>query len=125
MLTEDAAIAMPPLASWFGGTHDAFREFLTLWPMNGQWRWKAVQTQANGQPALGFYSWNDETGDYQPFALNVLTFRGDKVSDVVAFANRAIDATDRKAYERWPEEALDEGRMLAAFDRFGLPGTLS
>ena len=46
--------------------------------LNGQWQWKAVVTSANSQPALGFYSWDDGAGAYTPFALNVLTLRGQR-----------------------------------------------
>src|SRR3954462_4888532 len=84
MLAEDATFAMPPLASWYGG-----REAITIWarnsPMSGDWRWKSILTRANGQIALGFYAWSAEERGYRAFALNVLTLRGDRVSDVVAF----------------------------------------
>src|SRR3954462_5411008 len=84
MLAEDATFAMPPLASWYQG-----REAITIWarnsPMSGDWRWKSILTRANGQIALGFYAWSAEERGYRAFALNVLTLRGDRVSDVVAF----------------------------------------
>ena len=35
-----------------------------------------VLVRANGQPALAFYSWDEDERAYLPFALNVLTFRG-------------------------------------------------
>jgi RNA polymerase sigma-70 factor (ECF subfamily) len=123
MLTEDAAIAMPPLASWFG-PREEMAAFLAAFPMSGAWRWKAVVTTANGQPALGFYVWDEATDVYLPFALNVLTFRGDKVSDVVAFAVRAIDASERERYHRWVDEPVDATRAKSTFARFGLPDQL-
>src|SRR5215216_3928021 len=88
MLAEDATFAMPPLASWFGGLHD-IRIFLAGWPMSGSWRWKALPVQANGQTALAFYAWDSDAHAHLPFALNVLTFRGERISDVVAFVARA------------------------------------
>lgn len=120
MLAEDAAIAMPPLASWFG-PRDRMIEFLRLFPLSGMWRWRALPTTANGQPALGFYAWDEEAQAYLPFALNVLTFRGRQVVDVVAFAVREIEATERERYHRWVDEAADEARLKGAFARFGLP----
>src|SRR5918997_1239799 len=45
LLTEDAAIAMPPLASWFGPGREVFREFLVRWPLSGAWRWRVVRTR--------------------------------------------------------------------------------
>src|SRR4051794_33360329 len=47
MLTEDAAISMPPLASWFG-PRDVFAAFLAAFPLSGAWRWKVARTTANG-----------------------------------------------------------------------------
>src|SRR2546430_12418743 len=44
MLTEDAAFAMPPLRSWFGGREE-IRAFLAGWPMSGRWRWRAVRAR--------------------------------------------------------------------------------
>src|SRR3954452_16801672 len=124
MLTEDAAIAMPPLASWFGGTPEDMRAFLEASPMSGIWHWKGRVTTANGQPAIGFYAWDQEEQKHKAFALNVLTFRGDKVADIVAFAVPAIDSDVRSDYEHWPTMATDESRLAGMFGRFGLPAAL-
>src|SRR3954462_12063990 len=87
MLAEDATFAMPPLASWYSG-----REGISIWatnsPMSGNWRWKPLLVRSNGQPALAFYNWDEDEQAYVPFALNVLTFRGDQISEVVAFIAR-------------------------------------
>jgi RNA polymerase sigma-70 factor, ECF subfamily len=124
MLSEDAAISMPPLASWFA-PRDEFARFLELWPLSGMWRWKTRITTANGQPAIGFYAWEDEHDAYMPFALNVLTFRGDKVADVVAFANRGIEPDEREKYHRWVDQPIDAKRLEGTFTRFGLPDRLT
>lgn len=123
MLSEDVSFAMPPLASWFGG-RDEVAEFLAGWPMSGAWRWQVVRTHANGQEALGFYTWDPGQEAYLPFALNVLSFRGEQVCDVVAFVARSIEATEREAYERWPDLEADPRRLMTAFENFGLPGRL-
>ena len=123
MLSEDVTFAMPPLASWFHG-RESLREFLAGWPMSGAWKWRAVRTTANGQPALAFYTWDADEQAYMPFALNVLTFRGDKISDVVAFINRATEATEREAYHRFVDEPTDPERLKAAFERFDMPARL-
>src|ERR671932_2668539 len=103
MLTEDVAFAMPPLASWFRG-HDSLRIFLAGWPLSGQWRWRTVTTRANGQPAIGFYTWDPDEDAYMPFALNVLTLRGDRISDVTAFVARETPTPDREVLARLPEQ---------------------
>jgi RNA polymerase sigma-70 factor, ECF subfamily len=123
LLTEDATFAMPPLASWFG-PRDAIAQFLALSPMSGDWRWRVVRTRANGQPALAYYAWNEEEKTYRRFALNVLTFRGNKISDVTAFLTRTTEDPDREVILRLPEQAADPRTTEAAFDRFGLPEQL-
>jgi RNA polymerase sigma-70 factor (ECF subfamily) len=123
LLTEDAAIAMPPLASWFG-PRDQMATFLAAYPLSGTWRWKVARTRANGQPALGFYAWDEEAGAHLPFALNVLTLRGNRVCDVVAFATRAMPVQDRAVYARWVDQPADPERLKASFGRFGLPDRL-
>jgi RNA polymerase sigma-70 factor, ECF subfamily len=123
MLTEDAVFAMPPLRTWFHG-REAIAIFLAGWPMSGIWRWRTVFTRASGQPALAFYTWNEDEQAYLPFALNVLTLRGDKISEVDAFITRDATDPDRDVQARLPEQAYDEQRLEAAFGNFGLPERL-
>ena len=123
MLAEDATFAMPPLASWYRG-----REGISIWatnsPMSGDWRWRAVFVRANGQPALGFYAWDDGERAYMPFALNVLSFRGSEVSDVTAFIARSAEPRDPEAFERYPDEPPDLEKVTGFFGNFGLPDRL-
>jgi RNA polymerase sigma-70 factor (ECF subfamily) len=123
MLTEDAAFAMPPLATWFGG-RDAIKVFLSGWPLSGDWRWRAVRTRANGQPALAYYSWDADEETFRPFALNVLTLRGARVDAVTAFITRSTEDPDRQVLARLPEQPANHMRLVAAFERFGLPSRL-
>ena len=127
MLTEDACFSMPPMTTWFGGPdggHEELRIFLESYPLNGQWKWKPIQVQANGQPGLAFYSWDDDAGAYLPFALNVLTLRGDKVSDVTAFITRSTEDPDPEVLARMPEQGFEASRLAAAFQNFDLPERL-
>src|SRR6476646_4743075 len=123
MLAQDATFAMPPMSTWY-----RTREGIAIWaglsPLTGEWRWKAVVTRANGQPALAFYAWDEAARAYLPFALNVLTFRGSEIVDVTAFIVRSTESPDPEAYERHPEQPFDERRVAAAFWRFGLPERL-
>jgi RNA polymerase sigma-70 factor (ECF subfamily) len=120
MLTEDATFSMPPLRTWFGG-REAIRIFLAGWPLSGLWRWRHTFVRANGQPALAFYAWDPDQATHLPFALNVLTLRGNRISDVTAFIARAADNPDREVIARMPEQPYDPLRMAAAFEQFGLP----
>ena len=123
MLTEDASFTMPPLRTWFHGRGE-IGIFLAGWPLSGLWRWRPLLVRANGQPALAFYSWDDDEQAYLPFALNVLTLRGDRISDVTAFISRATPVPDREVIARLPEQPPDAERLAAAFQNFGLPERL-
>jgi RNA polymerase sigma-70 factor (ECF subfamily) len=123
MLADDATFAMPPLASWYHG-----REAIAIWaansPMSGAWRWRTAFTHANGQPALGFYTWDEQAQAYIPFALNVLTLRGDKIADVTAFIARSAEEREPERFARYPDEPIDMAKVESFFERFGLPDRL-
>ena len=84
MLTEDALIAMPPMATWYRG-RDAVAWFLRGWPLAAGSRWRLLPVGANGQLAFGHYIWNEATGRHLPHGINVLTLRGTRVSEITAF----------------------------------------
>ena len=123
MLAEDATFSMPPLQTWFGGREE-IAIFLAGYPMSGLWRWKHIETTANGQPALAFYAWDDDEGCYMPFALNVLTLRDGLVGDVTAFISRSAEDPDREVLAHLPEQEYDERRLYEAFKQFGMPDRL-
>lgn len=123
LLVDDATFAMPPLTTWYTP-----RETIATWArnssMSGAWRWQAVLTSANAQPALAFYAWDEPAGAYLPFALNVLSLRDGLVSDVTAFIVRSTDSTEPDAYLRFPEQRMDPRRLAGTFERFALPDHL-
>jgi RNA polymerase sigma-70 factor (ECF subfamily) len=120
MLAEDAAFTMPPMSRWWRG-REGIASFLAFSPMSGDWRWRALPAVANGQPALGYYSWDEGVSAFVPFAVNVLTFEGEKIKQVDAFIARASMDPDPEVQLRTPELPADYGKLAAAFDRFGLP----
>jgi RNA polymerase sigma-70 factor (ECF subfamily) len=124
ILAEDATFAMPPLATWYD-TREGIKVWAAHSPMSGAWRWRAVLTRANGQPALAFYAYDDDAGAYLPFALNVLSFRGREIIDVTAFINRSIESEDPESYHRFPDQPYDARRLAGTFERFGLPDRLT
>jgi RNA polymerase sigma-70 factor, ECF subfamily len=123
MLSEDASFSMPPLRTWFGG-RDAIRIFLAGSPLSGRWRWRPIPVRASGQVALAFYSWDQTEASYMPFALNVLTFSGERISDVTAFITRAAPSADREVVARMPEHPYHPEALAAAFENLGLPDRL-
>ncbi len=86
MLTEEAAFPMPPLLSWYQG-RAAIRAFLLATSLAGEavGRWRLLPIHANGLPGFAFYLWEEKTGKYLPFALQVLSFAGELLSDVITF----------------------------------------
>jgi RNA polymerase sigma-70 factor (ECF subfamily) len=124
MLAEDAAWSMPPLASWYRG-HEALRAFLAGGPLSGAWRWRHVAAHANGQAAVGCYTWRVEDGCFRPFALDVLTLDdAGRIAQVTAFIARAVEPVDPERYARFPDEPPDAAKVAAIFTRAGLPDRL-
>jgi RNA polymerase sigma-70 factor, ECF subfamily len=124
MLAEDAAWSMPPLASWFRG-HDEIAVFLARGPLSGQWTWKRLPAWANGQPAVAAYTWREDEGCFRPFALDVLTMDGDQIAEVTAFITRATaEEDDREKFANYPDEPVEEEKVVSVFERFGLPARL-
>jgi RNA polymerase sigma-70 factor, ECF subfamily len=84
MLAEDAIIAMPPAASWYHG-RDAVATFLRARPLAQEWRWRLLPTRANGQLAFGHYILDPGKRRFVPHGVNVLTMRGARIDEIIAF----------------------------------------
>jgi RNA polymerase sigma-70 factor (ECF subfamily) len=96
MLTEDAAVTMPPMATWFRG-RDAARVFLSDFAFAKRWdpeteRFEQGQrsvrilpVRASGQVALATYRRDEESGTHVPQAIQVLTLRGDAIEEMAGF----------------------------------------
>jgi RNA polymerase sigma-70 factor, ECF subfamily len=124
MLADDAAWSMPPAANWFGG-YDGIEGFLRVGPLSGAWRWHHIPAHASGQAAIGSYAWYEPTGDFRPFALDVLTLAGERISAVTSFIVRSTAGTDPEYFARWPEQELDDDRAEIVFRRLGLPDSVA
>jgi RNA polymerase sigma-70 factor, ECF subfamily len=118
MLTEEAAWSMPPLASWYGGLEEV-EVFLRRGPLSGEWRWRHHPGRANGQLAVGTYTWIEAAGTHLPFSLDVLTLDGDRIKEVTAFVVRVADTPD--GYSRWPDYETSPELVHSVFSSFGLP----
>jgi RNA polymerase sigma-70 factor (ECF subfamily) len=82
MLAEEAGWSMPPYASWYRGK-EAVRGFLVSGPLRE--RWRHLPSHANGQPAVGCYLWNADSGRYLAAVLDVLTLKGGLIAEVTGF----------------------------------------
>ena len=87
MLAEEATWSMPPYASWYRG-HEAITGFLTAGPFRE--RWRHLPAHANGQPAVGCYLWDVRRGSYVAAVLDVLTLRGERITEVTGFVTPGV-----------------------------------
>jgi RNA polymerase sigma-70 factor, ECF subfamily len=124
MLAEEATFTMPPLASWFQG-RDAIASWAVQEPMSGLYRWRILPARANGQPALAYYSPDQDGQRFLPFALNVLAFRGREIANVTAFIARSLEALDPVAQQRMPNQPVVDSLAQELFVGFGLPAELT
>ncbi len=84
LLTQDVTWSMPPMAHWYHGI-EAVIDFALRVPLTGCGSWRHLPTSANGQPAVGFYLWNDDLGAYLNWSINVLTLRGERIAEITTF----------------------------------------
>jgi len=88
LLSEDAKFSMPPYPGWCRGRKAISESWLM--PGGPPPRLRYVNTSANGQPALATYCLDASSGSYLPIALDVLTLRGPRIAEVVAFRSPAV-----------------------------------
>lgn len=84
LLTEDVTWSMPPLPHWYRG-RDVVMDFVVAVPLTGCGSWRHLPVSANGQPAVAAYLRPDGDGPHLPWAINVLTPRGDRIAEVTSF----------------------------------------
>jgi RNA polymerase sigma-70 factor (ECF subfamily) len=84
LLTDDVTLTMPPIPTWFNG-RTAVGAFLAGWPLAHGHCWRLLPVRASGQLAFGAYSRSHERGVYVAHALEVVTLRGDRFSELHAF----------------------------------------
>jgi RNA polymerase sigma-70 factor, ECF subfamily len=84
MLTDDAAMAMPPHPTWYRG-REAVAAFLRRWPLAGELHSRLIPVNANGQLAFAQYTRGGDTGSYTAHGFNVVTVRGAEIEAMTAF----------------------------------------
>jgi RNA polymerase sigma-70 factor (ECF subfamily) len=112
MLTEDVTWSMPPVPTWYRGL-EPVRDFLVRYPLTDRWRHRP--TEANGQPAVGGYVYDEDVGRFIPASIDVLTLSpaaGGKIAAVTGFLTADLLA---------PENAGGWISGAEMFARFGLP----
>jgi RNA polymerase sigma-70 factor (ECF subfamily) len=89
LLAEDATWSMPPFPAWYQGI-EAITGFLHDGPMRE--RWRHLPAHANGQAAVGCYSWDAGAGAYRCHVLDVLTLRDHCIEAITAFVTPELFA---------------------------------
>jgi RNA polymerase sigma-70 factor (TIGR02960 family) len=83
LLADDVRLTMPPLPLLYIGRDAATRFYTIVAARPG--RRRIVQTKANGQPALAFYS-RDPTGEvFRATSMLVVTLAGDRITAITRF----------------------------------------
>ncbi|MFG3254987.1 sigma-70 family RNA polymerase sigma factor [Streptomyces sp. NPDC048172] len=88
LFKEDAVWEMPPFPQWFRGREDIVQLITHQCPI-GPDQGLMLPTSANGQPAFGLYSLQED-GSYHPFHIQVLTLHKGQVAHVGAFFGDAL-----------------------------------
>jgi RNA polymerase sigma-70 factor (ECF subfamily) len=84
LLTEDVTWSMPPHPHWYQGL-PAVLDFATSLPLTSCGLWRTLNTTANGQPAVAAYLRRDGADPYAAWAINVLTLRNDRITEITSF----------------------------------------
>jgi len=91
LLREDSTFSMPPIPSWYRGRENIgalVRKTIFSGQASGHWR--LLPTRANAQPGFGLYKLNEGSGDYDGYGVQVVTFDGDRISDITTFRNPSL-----------------------------------
>jgi hypothetical protein len=90
LLRDDAVMTMPPAPLLYRGSR-VIGDFFATVPMQGALdRTRLLTTRANGQPAVAVYFPDDESGGHQAYGLMVLVLDGDRIAEIVGFADPSL-----------------------------------
>ncbi|MFE5034404.1 RNA polymerase subunit sigma-70 [Streptomyces sp. NPDC056683] len=89
LLRADVELEMPPTPTWFTG-RQAVIGFLSARVLRPH-LWRMAPTRANGQPALVVHK-HAGGGRYEPYGIQVLTQRADRIARITAFNDPSLVA---------------------------------
>jgi RNA polymerase sigma-70 factor (ECF subfamily) len=84
LLAEDVRVSMPPAMLEYRGI-DVARQFFAAVTLRPDRSYRVVPTRANGQPALGTYLADRNTGVFRAHGLFVVTIAGDRIGAITGF----------------------------------------
>ncbi|MDX2139785.1 MAG: sigma-70 family RNA polymerase sigma factor [Chloroflexota bacterium] len=91
LLHDDATFSMPPIPSWYRGAA-TIRDLTakTIFAGQAHGRWRLLPTRANRQIAFGLYRQSDTPGVHAAYGIQVVTFRGERIADILTFRDPAL-----------------------------------
>jgi RNA polymerase sigma-70 factor (ECF subfamily) len=91
LLKAEAAFSMPPAPEWRRGP-EAIGALVaaTVFAGEGAGRWRLHPTRANGRPAFGLYRRDRAGQGYRAYGLQVVSFDGDQIADIVTFRDPSL-----------------------------------
>jgi RNA polymerase sigma-70 factor (ECF subfamily) len=87
LLAEDARFSMPPLPAWFDGREDVARFFAER-VFETPWRLRPIR--ASGQLGFACYIRQPDDDRFRLGAINLLTLRSGKITQISAFLDPAV-----------------------------------
>ena len=91
LLRDDCTFSMPPIPSWYIGREDiAGLVRKTIFSGQASGRWRLSPTHANAQTGFGLYKRNDENGNYEAYGIQVVSFDGPLIVDIITFRDPAL-----------------------------------
>jgi RNA polymerase sigma-70 factor, ECF subfamily len=91
LLREDATFSMPPIPSWYSGPANiASLVRKTIFSGQAAGRWRLLATRANAEAGFGLYRLNEASGSYNAYGIQVVTFQGDLIADIITFRSPAL-----------------------------------
>jgi RNA polymerase sigma-70 factor, ECF subfamily len=93
LLKDDASFSMPPIPSWYQG-HEAIHKLIskTIFAGQARDRWRLYAAAANRQVAFGLYRLDETEHLYNAYGIQVLTFDGEFISDIITFRTPSLFA---------------------------------
>ncbi|MDN5762202.1 MAG: nuclear transport factor 2 family protein [Microlunatus sp.] len=84
LLREDVRCSMPPTPGLHVGRDAVLHDWIEG-GFEGLKGLRGVPTLVNRQPAVAFYLWREQAGEYLPLAIDVLRITGGLITEIVAF----------------------------------------
>ena len=88
LLADDVRFSMPPYAAWSEGSAAVAHSWLM--PDDPDSRLRFVATRANAQLAVACYKLDPEVPRYRPIGVDVLTLRGEVISEITVFRDLEV-----------------------------------